>query len=74
MPELLDAVMSGLGGPSVSAIVTIHERWSEVVGAEVADHARPLGVDGGRLKIGVDSPTWASHLRWSEAEILARLP
>ncbi len=69
----LDAVMAGLGGPSVETIVVVHERWDEVVGAEVAPHAKPLGIDHGRLKIGVDSAGWASHLRWSEAEILARL-
>jgi predicted nucleic acid-binding Zn ribbon protein len=73
LPDLLDAVMAGLGGPSASAIVAIHERWDELVGVEVAPHAKPLGIDGGRLRIGVDGPAWASHLRWSEAEILARV-
>lgn len=70
---VLDAVMAGLGGPSVEAIVVVHERWDEVVGPEVAPHAKPLGIHGGTLQIGVESPGWASHLRWSEAEILARL-
>ncbi len=70
---VLDAVMAGLGGPSVEAIVVVHERWAEVVGAEVAPHASPLGISGGRLQIGVDGPGWANHVRWSEAEILARL-
>lgn len=70
---VLDAVVAGLGGPSVATIVVVHERWAEVVGAEVAPHARPVGIEGGRLKVAVDSPGWASHLRWSEAEILDRL-
>ena len=70
---VLDAVMAGMGGPSVEAIVVVHERWDEVVGAEVAPHTGPLGIADGRLQIGVDGPGWASHLRWSEAEILARL-
>lgn len=65
--------MAGLGGPTVEAIVMVHERWAEVVGAEVAPHAKALGISGGRLQIGADSPAWASHLRWSENEILARL-
>ncbi|QXC59821.1 DUF721 domain-containing protein [Aquihabitans sp. G128] len=69
----LDAVMASLGGPTVDAIVLIHERWEEVVGAEVAPHAKPLGIEHGHLKIGVDGPGWASHLKWSEAEIVARL-
>jgi predicted nucleic acid-binding Zn ribbon protein len=73
LANVLDAVMAGLGGPTVEAIVVVHERWAEVVGAEVAPHAKPLGISGGRLQIGVASPGWASHLRWSEGEILARL-
>lgn len=70
---LLDTVLAGLGGPSVDAVVVVHERWAEVVGEEVAAHARPLGIEGGTLRIGVESSAWASHLRWSETEILARL-
>ena len=69
----LDAVLASLGGPSMEAIVVVHERWDEVVGPEVAPHARPLGIEGGCLKISVDSPGWASHLRWSEREIVDRL-
>jgi hypothetical protein len=69
----LDAVLAGLGGPTVEAIVVVHERWPEVVGDEVAPHAKPLGITQGRLQIGVESPGWASHLRWSEADIVARL-
>ncbi|MCU1496197.1 MAG: hypothetical protein JWM47_150 [Acidimicrobiales bacterium] len=69
----LDAVMAGLGGPTVEAIVVIHEQWADIVGAEVAPHSKPLGVEGGHLKISVDGPGWASHLRWSEGEIVARL-
>lgn len=73
LPSLLDAVMAGLGAPSVQVIVVVHERWAEVVGEEVADHARPVGVDGGCLRIDADGPAWASHLRWAEPEILTRL-
>lgn len=70
---VLDAVLAGLGGPSVQAIVVVHERWTEVVGAEVAPHARPVTIEDRQLQIGVDGPAWASHLRWSEGEILTRL-
>lgn len=70
---LLDTVLAGFGAPSVDAVVVIHERWAEVVGAEVAPHARALGIEDGTLRIGVESSAWASHLRWSEAEVLARL-
>ncbi|HRW36330.1 MAG: DUF721 domain-containing protein [Acidimicrobiales bacterium] len=73
LPALLDAVLAGLGAPTVDAIVTVHERWEEVVGAELVVHAEPLAIEDGCLRIGVDNPAWAGHLRWSEHEILARL-
>lgn len=69
----LDAVLASLGAPSREAIVVVHERWAEVVGQEVADHARPLAIEAGVLRIGVDGPGWASHLRWSEADIVGRI-
>ena len=70
---LLDQVLSGLGGPGVDAIVVVHERWASVVGEEVADVCRPVGIDGSTLKIAADNPAWASHVRWAQAEILDRL-
>ena len=73
LPELLDRVLAGLGAPSADAVVLIHERWVDVVGAEVVAHATPVAIEDGRLRVAVDSPAWASHLRWSEAEVLARL-
>ena len=72
LPELLDAVLAGIGGPTVEAIVVLHERWAELVGPEVADRSRPLGVEAGTLKIAADSAAWASHLRWSEADVIER--
>ena len=73
LPQLLDAVLAGLGAPAVDAIVAIHEDWSTIVGDELAGHAHPLAIEGGTLRIGVDSPAWASHLRWSEREIVSRI-
>lgn len=72
LPQLLDAVLAGLGAPTADAIVAVHEGWAGIVGDEVADHAKPLSIEDGCLRVGVDSPAWASHLRWSEGEIVAR--
>jgi len=71
--DSLDRVLDALGGPGVDAIVTVHERWPEVIGAELADVARPVSIDGGVLRVRASGAAWASHLRWSEREILARL-
>jgi hypothetical protein len=71
--RVLDTVLHGLGGPGVDAIVLVHERWDELVGAEVAAVSRPMGIRDGRLSVAVEGPAWADHLRWSEAEVLARI-
>jgi len=73
LPQLLDTVLAGMGAPKADAIVSIHEGWSGIVGDELADHAQPLAIEGGCLRVGVDSAAWASHLRWSEREIVGRV-
>lgn len=69
----LDAVAASLGSPSVTAIVMVYERWDEIVGPEVAAHARAVGINEGALRVEADGPGWASHVRWAEAEILRSL-
>lgn len=73
LESVLDSVLSGLGGPGVDVLVLLHERWSDLVGAEVAAVSRPLGVRDGCLDVSVEGPAWADHLRWSEPEVLARI-
>ena len=36
--------------------------WEDIVGSKVAEHARAVRVDGGRLFIEVDSSVWAQEL------------
>ncbi|MCB0995388.1 MAG: DUF721 domain-containing protein [Acidimicrobiales bacterium] len=70
---VLDRVLAGLDAPKADAIVAIHERWSEVVGEELAERTSPISIEDATLRIGVDSPAWAGHLRWAEADILRRV-
>lgn len=69
----LERVIGALGGPGVDAIVTIHSRWDEIVGVEVAELSRPVSIDDGVLRVRVSGAAWASHLRWAEPEIIDRL-
>lgn len=73
LPELLDAVLAGMGAPRAEAVVVVNESWAVIVGEELVAHAHPIGIEQGCLRVGVDSAAWASHLQWSEAEILARI-
>jgi predicted nucleic acid-binding Zn ribbon protein len=56
-PEVLDAVLG---------------RWAEVVGPMVAAHARTKVLRDGVLHVEVDSPEWATQLRYLESEILRK--
>lgn len=70
--EALDAVLAGLGVPPAAAVRTVFSSWETLVGAELAAHARPVSLDHGCLLIAVDSPGWASRLRYDEAAVLTR--
>lgn len=69
----LDAVMKGLGAPEASGVHLVFDRWSEVVGEALAARTRPLKIDGQRLVLAVDEPAIATHVRFLQAELLARL-
>jgi predicted nucleic acid-binding Zn ribbon protein len=52
---------------------SLFARWADAVGQGVADHARPVKLDGDRLLVEVDEPGWATQLRFLEADVIARL-
>lgn len=61
----------GLGSPVV--LGRLADRWRTVVGDAVAAHARPRNLQAGILTIEVDTPEWATQLRFLEAQIVARV-
>ena len=69
----LDAVMRGLGAPEASGVHLVFDRWSEVVGEALAARTRPLKIEGKRLVLAVDEPAIATHVKFLQAELLARL-
>jgi predicted nucleic acid-binding Zn ribbon protein len=48
-------------------------QWSEVVGAEIAAHSRPVGLREGELRIDAESTAWATQLRIMAPQLLARI-
>ena len=47
--------------------------WSDIVGRRVAEHARALRVDNGRLFVEVDSPVWSQELTLMKRKILRQI-
>ncbi|WP_239455450.1 DUF721 domain-containing protein [Nocardioides gilvus] len=48
-------------------------RWAELVGAEVADHCTPEGLEDAKLVVRTDSTAWATQLRLLAPAIVRRL-
>jgi predicted nucleic acid-binding Zn ribbon protein len=47
--------------------------WDEVVGPQIAAHARPVRVREGVLEVRVDQPVWMQQLQLLKPRILAKL-
>lgn len=69
----LDGVVKSLRGPSRRAVGGLFGRWDEAVGEQVAQHVRPIKLDGGVLSVEVDDPAWATQVKFLAPTIIARL-
>lgn len=47
--------------------------WNDIVGRKVAEHARALRVDNGRLFVEVDSSVWSQELTLMKRNILRQI-
>jgi predicted nucleic acid-binding Zn ribbon protein len=69
----LDAVMRSLKGPGRQQVSGVFGRWDELVGPQIAQHARPIRLDAKVLVIEVDDPAWATQIHLLSMEIRTRL-
>lgn len=47
--------------------------WNDIVGRRVAEHARALRVDNGRLFVEVDSSVWSQELTLMKRKIVRQI-
>lgn len=73
LADLVGRVLGELGLDSVAQAHQIGQVWSQVVGADVAAHCRPIGLRGRVLEVSVDSPVWSQQLQLRKPEILLAL-
>lgn len=69
---VLDRLLAGLGAPPAAAVSALFDRWSELAGLPLADHAVPGSLEGGVLLVRVDDPLWATEWRYRQGEVLRR--
>ena len=71
--DSLDRITRRLGGPSADTATTVFSRWADLVGADIAAHARPVSLRDATLVLAVDHPAWATQLRYMTADLLGRI-
>lgn len=71
--ETLDRVTRRLGAPRASVLSTIFARWEDLVGADIAGHAKPVSLRDGVLVLAVDHPAWAAQLRFMTGDLTGRI-
>jgi predicted nucleic acid-binding Zn ribbon protein len=76
-PQPLGAAITRLlaerGWQQQVAVGSAFGRWEQIVGAELAAHARPEGFGDGVLTVVADSSAWAAQLRLLAATLVQRL-
>jgi hypothetical protein len=73
LADTLDRVLGRLGAPSRAGIEVVFDRWQDVVGDVMAARTRPVAIDGEALVVACDEPALATHVRFLEAQLVARL-
>lgn len=71
--HILDVIENQPGWEVQQQFRLILSHWSGVVGATVADHTRPTGIDRSVLWVATSSPIWAQELTFKRHLILQKL-
>jgi predicted nucleic acid-binding Zn ribbon protein len=71
--KILETVVSDLGLTRKLSEQRAVIEWPDVVGRRVAEHARAVRVDGGKLLVEVDSSVWTQELTMMKLEILRQI-
>ncbi|MEV4462102.1 DciA family protein [Micromonospora echinofusca] len=76
-PQPLGAVLNRLvkarGWQQPAAEATVFGAWERVVGAEVAQHSRPVKLEDGELTVEARSTAWATQLRLLAGSLLKQI-
>jgi predicted nucleic acid-binding Zn ribbon protein len=51
----------------------LFDRWHQIVGEEVAEHARPIELKDAELTVQADSTAWATQLRLLQKQLLVKI-
>jgi predicted nucleic acid-binding Zn ribbon protein len=76
-PQPLTAAFGGLlsarGWREQAAVGAVFGHWAEIVGPQLALHAKPESFESGELTVTADSSAWAAQLRLMAPQLVKRL-
>lgn len=72
LDDVLDSYVRARGWDERLGGADLAHRWEEVVGPDLVDRCRPGRLAGGVLQVVVDSPVWATQLRYLTSQIAGR--
>ena len=67
--DILEGLTTRLGWTSPLARADLLASWSELAGAETAQHSEPVAIEDGVLHVRCDSTAWATQLRMMRGQI-----
>jgi predicted nucleic acid-binding Zn ribbon protein len=70
---VLERIMKQRGWQKPAAEATVFGAWEKVVGADIAQHSRPVKLDAGVLTVEAESTAWATQLRLLAGNLLKRI-
>lgn len=71
--DVLDGVIKERGWQRRIGLSTVLRRWPELVGESNAEHSKPVNFHDGVLIVDCDSTAWASAMRYSASQLVAKL-
>lgn len=72
LAELMEALSAKRGWDRRLEGAQVHARWPEIAGADLAAHTEPVRLHGGVLVLRVDTPAWATQVRYLITDLTAR--
>ena len=70
---LLDKLVRARGWKRPAAEATVFGAWERVVGADIAEHCRPVKLEGTELTVEAESTAWATQLRLLAPSLVQRI-
>lgn len=71
--DVLQNLTTEMGWNSPLARAELLAEWPDIVGAETAAHAAPIGIEQGVLTVRCDSTAWATQLRRMNSAITTKI-